>query len=648
MDSTNTRVEAFSTPEIWAENRQSLCDALPWYKSHEASLYTIDKVAKGILINKQVSVRDYLSDEVIVTTLGGGREKNKTGERARAKDGSQRPKKYCLAAMESSSPVGVILGNQYPNLSISLDHAYGVMGYFFITDIWSERDTSTTAGFSIWKIRLEKADQSSPSWWQPRSNLPSDNGIQNSSHSAPLAWCTSCHKSSKTVFSCGWACLHKDCTSYFDFPATVDIKDLAYSEDFLKERTARGNIKLPEIKPSPPIMTKDMLGTEKEMRVGIVCPECGGCSKRKFWDRWVCENPACNFIWQATPKPFPLSHIHKEEKTACASSKFRTSTVLAGIELATYTVNGYSVDHYLLPDPCDDSPSILGSVAVFHSTKAENAMKGGADDMWEALQYETISDFCLQRNPVKHAGLPTEVLTRHFLQNWGAPYKFAVPASSKPFKEAPQSILAGLNKAKWAGKIAVQQMQAITKGGLTTSAQCKSVSEKFTDFNELLSLGYMENDKISYHDDGEDTLGPTVATLSLGSPAQMAFCIKPKYTDSSKKTDILKFSFRHGDIVIMHGTRIHQMYEHRVEPKGKRRFALTCRNIILDTLNKKTRHEAIEKGALPDITPFWDYPKPGQNTELGDIETQGLQSVVKKPSGKRTRTSKDTGHKSKV
>ncbi|TEA20373.1 hypothetical protein C8034_v008947 [Colletotrichum sidae] len=55
MDSTNTRVEAFSTPEIWAENRQSLCDALPWYKSHEASLYTIDKVAKGILINKQVS-----------------------------------------------------------------------------------------------------------------------------------------------------------------------------------------------------------------------------------------------------------------------------------------------------------------------------------------------------------------------------------------------------------------------------------------------------------------------------------------------------------------------------------------------------------------------------------------------------------------
>lgn len=38
-----------------------------------------------------------------------------------------------------------------------------------------------------------------------------------------------------------------------------------------------------------------------------------------------------------------------------------------------------------------------------------------------------------------------------------------------------------------------------------------------------------------------------------------------------------------------------------------RRFALTCRNIVLDRLDEPDRTEAAEKGALPDRAVQWEY-----------------------------------------
>lgn len=110
---------------------------------------------------------------------------------------------------------------------------------------------------------------------------------------------------------------------------------------------------------------------------------------------------------------------------------------------------------------------------------------------------------------------------------------------------------------------------------------------KFVDFNELLTIGYMEDDAISvryqprllsdghelttglqYHDDGEDTLGPTVATLSLGSSARMLFAEKTKYNPKTKKgtrstarNQVLAFPVHHGDMVVMHGAQVHQQYD---------------------------------------------------------------------------------------
>lgn len=77
-------------------------------------------------------------------------------------------------------------------------------------------------------------------------------------------------------------------------------------------------------------------------------------------------------------------------------------------------------------------------------------------------------------------------------------------------------------------------------------------------------------DPEQYHDDGEDTLGETVATLSLGASSTMCFrpknnstiggVLKSKGSKVSKK-DYVQITLNHGDIIVMHGSGLHKYYE---------------------------------------------------------------------------------------
>jgi hypothetical protein len=52
----------------------------------------------------------------------------------------------------------------------------------------------------------------------------------------------------------------------------------------------------------------------------------------------------------------------------------------------------------------------------------------------------------------------------------------------------------------------------------------------------------------------------------------------------SEASPVIDMKLCHGGIVIMHGRRIQEYYEHAVTPEGKLRFALTSRFIELDSL----------------------------------------------------------------
>ncbi|RIA85850.1 hypothetical protein C1645_780964, partial [Glomus cerebriforme] len=126
----------------------------------------------------------------------------------------------------------------------------------------------------------------------------------------------------------------------------------------------------------------------------------------------------------------------------------------------------------------------------------------------------------------------------------------------------------------------------------------------------------MEDQKMSWHDDGERGVGPVVASLSMGSPAEMKFRVKTgtkrkltnqeisvankkvKKEEKGKKVELpgtsnmskdvyikkrttgpdLVLELHHGDLIIMVGEGVQKNYEHMVVPKGFR-IASTTRFI---------------------------------------------------------------------
>jgi len=144
---------------------------------------------------------------------------------------------------------------------------------------------------------------------------------------------------------------------------------------------------------------------------------------------------------------------------------------------------------------------------------------------------------------------------------------------------------------RWAGSVAVGGSGAV-----------------FEPFNETMAVAYMETGKMGYHDDGESTLGPTVASLSLGCTSVMQFRPKKKTNLGKKsgnqkgeKPDMVKIVLEHGDMMVMHGVDIQRLYEHQVVSYGKMRFALTCRHIVPEKIPDATvRAKSIIDGTLPE------------------------------------------------
>lgn len=118
------------------------------------------------------------------------------------------------------------------------------------------------------------------------------------------------------------------------------------------------------------------------------------------------------------------------------------------------------------------------------------------------------------------------------------PYKYVVDVDSRPFKGAPDVLLRALGRLTWATKNTVAEGEFRRPNELLTlgyfDKMSIGVSRKFFVFYILGTLLICRQ----YHDDGEESLGPTVATLSLGTKAVMSIRMKDKYFNgfTSKQT----------------------------------------------------------------------------------------------------------------
>lgn len=181
-----------------------------------------------------------------------------------------------------------------------------------------------------------------------------------------------------------------------------------------------------------------------------------------------------------------------------------------------------------------------------------------ADKLFHDYQVEAAGGFYFQRRALKANTVKGALLAQHFAVNSGVPYKYNVDTLSVPFDQSPSCVMAALN---------------------LISSGTSDVLKVDTRFNEILSVIYREGQKMGWHDDGEPGLGPVVASLCLGSPADISFRSKANRANGTFGAEVaLSFTLSHGDIMIVQGRDIQKQYHHRAMPYGLR-IAATARMI---------------------------------------------------------------------
>lgn len=456
----------YGQPLVWAEQRQALCETLPYYRAFQSGAYTVDGLGYGFLLDKDCGERAYMDEEVVITRAGGGCKANVSGIMEQADDQCSTSPKITsfLKNKEQFVPVALIVGSKNTTCPSVAPHRYCVMDYFQVTDIWAEKSNRKTC----FKFRFEKIDLDAKSWWAPAgSPLP----VRSDAKAARQA-CKHCNKSTPQVFENGWICLNDACNQFWKLNGHEAPANLTYNPVFLKERTSWPS----HIKPPFPLRP-DLLVADNKSDVnlavslaswkGMACPKCGRCNSRTLWDAWKCQTIGCGFthgIKHTIIDPHAVLPDHGVEFTghALPQDKFLDPITLREPEC----VGDWRIHIYdLLPG---------NHVTHFMANAAINNKPGGAHDMFRALQG---ADIGLQRFPLAMSAVEGETLTKHFAVNYGMQYKYIVSVSSKGFSEAPQVVMDALNRLTWAGQYCVSD-------------------GSFKDFNEELVLGYFEKQAI--------------------------------------------------------------------------------------------------------------------------------------------------------
>ncbi|KAB8237547.1 uncharacterized protein BDW43DRAFT_321906 [Aspergillus alliaceus] len=612
-------------PPAWANYRSELGDTLPWFRAVQGGIYHKDGLCWGVLLDADSGDRCYIDEEVIITRIGGGCTKDKDGKLTRVKDqdANDTMVKSLLNSMEQKLPVGIIIGQGNTVLETKVPHPFNVMAYFRVSHVWFERCDGKNGA----KVRFEKLDLTSKSWWAVKGSSPPPPREERDFKNRPESvQCGACTCTSFRIYNEGWMCLEPSCEQFFRVERLEAPAILTYDQRFLDYRLHPDDTVQPHHSLIP-----DLLSTLNEddsdvstIRVawkGVVCPQCRKCISRKLWRGWKCSDDTtptpghphhtCTFQKMLRMHPVPLRSVIDSleispQKRALIPDKTVMTPHVDDVSLAPYRMLVYT-----LPG--------VGHITHLVSNRTINSRPDGPDIMFQQLQQVELG---LRRFPLDQS-VVDGTLTAHFAVNYGMPYKYVVSVKSKGFDEAPKVILRALGRLKWATEKALDRARDIARAP-----------------NEMLVLGYFEGMKIGYHDDGESSLGPTIATLSLGAQSTMLIRMKSVYFNGRSKNNIflaedpvlpgcafeierqnlktrmhnrditheiydkelkevlkghkcsvakpcIKLQLNHGDLVVMHGENLQKYYEHSVIPENKLRFALTARHIKADHVDPK-------------------------------------------------------------
>jgi hypothetical protein len=637
--SASTKPAPHGQPEVWADGRQELCETLHYFRSYQSACYATGGFVRGFMFDKVAHARDYIDSNVVISRAGGGLSKDKdSGEMKSSQDQTDdTPIVQALRnCMKHYNPVVVITGVDNPHIPSQPPHQYCVLDYFKPTHIWFEKSGSS----KILRYRFEKLNTQKESWWKPENE---EDVIELGALGPPVEKiCGCCGEASLHIYLNGWMCLQPSCSAFWhildgssigshNLSYEPDEESLIYDPRFLKQKTPwlNDNSEYPLSFSIPEVSAYSVPGenTSQAFWAGIVCPECGKCNARLGWMGWECSNPTCTFTQEPPHSLIPATSLRDPLWPLTSNYTLSRDTHAPLIDVNVSFAHGYRINHYNIP-------GLDGFITHMIANKTVVEEPGGPDSMFEELQQ---TDIDLRRRAMPNGQLKGETYCRHFAVNYGMPYKFIASTGSHSFEHAARPITATRSRLNWAAAYLLSQH--------SNSDRIAAHDYNSKEFNEVLALGYFESQKINYHDDGEHGLGPTIATLSLGSPGTMRIRMKSRpyhgcsaagvYDDSTPlpgcqhyearlalhadlqalKTrdakayrarlkqipkdlklkssghakDVLRIEVAHGDVVVMHGREVQKYYEHAVEHAGKLRFALTCRYIDPQSLGERDR-----------------------------------------------------------
>ncbi|KAI9894742.1 MAG: hypothetical protein M1814_002099 [Vezdaea aestivalis] len=615
----------YDQPRVWADTKPDLAESFSHFRNYQSWVYTAKdhpkqpSFVKGVLLANVPNPRQIITSICVVGQAGGNKE-NVDGVMAQARDKSANSAdvKSFLRTRDSQLPIAIIVDERCPLINAKLAHSFSVLDWFKITHCWWEAVDEK----KVFKIRFEKLDRTRMSWWDPYQNSPPSENLP----ALTMATCGTCQVESFQVYENGWICLNKDCSDFWTLLDGAPPIAMDFCHSFLNAYTPWPNETEPhDIRQSAPLQpipegAGPLHALSRLGWMGMICPDCGRCCPQEKFFKWSCSS--CKFKHEAT---HPIVTIGSLVTTKRIKNFFLspsvTSRVWSAAEARRQGLTGYKVNDYTITG--------IGNVFHIQSTVAINKKRGGADSLFHQLQSDDSNlNPQVKRNKLAQA-VVQGTYTRHAAMNYGMPYKYSVQNGNKSFEEAPQTILQSL---------AMLRSKAVATG----STDCN--------FNELLAVGYLETQSMSYHDDGETGLAPTIATLSLGGSAKMDFRMKHRYyfgrtatanskyspdvdvvsgcvleaerthykglveagtmnkaefnaaikaastattptgrRSGKKHPSVLTMELKHGDYVVMCGADIQRYYEHSVESYSSLRFALTSRTIDPATVAEDER-----------------------------------------------------------
>ena len=268
-------------------------------------------------------------------------------------------------------------------MTTKMPHPFNVMGHFFITHRWFEKNN----GYVCFKYKLQKLDLEAPSWWKAAG----DTGRSRPDYSlkVPLYKCRTCSHLHQQVLE-EWVCLSVLCPSFWKLPNGQEPSDDApYSQSFLRYREKWPANTEPafQLQPEPFTDNGQSLTTayQKSAWQGMCCPQCACCSSRVLWDRWACPTPECGYVHKISQPTIPSMSasrlpVPRYDGHAPPLDMF-DSAYLTGVIMNEFVGNYRVCTYELMPG---------NFVYHYQANQRINMAPGGPEELFVRLQHEDL------------------------------------------------------------------------------------------------------------------------------------------------------------------------------------------------------------------------------------------------------------------